>query len=220
MNPDDFRRLVAAGLNNEQIAIVMEVVEAAQDDARAAADAAMEASREKGRERWRRWDEKRRANVGQREQTLDDVSKHSRERVTRVEDKTSNLEIEPQKEERNALTREFDLFWAEYPNKVGKPKAKAAFSAARKRADAGSIIAGLRRYVATKPSDRAWLNPATFLNQDRWDDQPANVVPLARGSPALSMNDFLGAVIDQQERRNAGPDAEIEGYPPPARLVR
>lgn len=41
-----------------------------------------------------------------------------------------------------------------------------------------------------------------------------------RGSPApLTMNDFLGAVIDQQERRNAGPDAEIEGHSPAARAI-
>jgi hypothetical protein len=75
----------------------------------------------------------------------------------------------------------FDLFWEEYPEKVGKPAARLKFPAALKRA--GSIVVildGLRRYKQRKPPDRAWLNPATFLHQDRWLDQPA--AP-ARSSP-------------------------------------
>jgi uncharacterized protein YdaU (DUF1376 family) len=44
----------------------------------------------------------------------------------------------------------------------------------RKRGIAfAEILAGLERYIRTKPPDRAWLNPETFLNQERWTDQPA-----------------------------------------------
>ncbi len=39
-------------------------------------------------------------------------------------------------------------------------------------------------------------------------------------TPVLKMDDFLGTVIKQQERTDARPDTEIEGYPPPARIVR
>lgn len=67
-----------------------------------------------------------------------------------------------------------DLFWQAYPNKVGKPKALAKLDACRKRSVAfADIMAGLDRYIRTKPPDRAWLNPETFLNQERWTDQPA-----------------------------------------------
>lgn len=77
---------------------------------------------------------------------------------------------------------EFSDFWSIYPNKVGKRVAEAAFSKARKRADFETILAGLRRYVA-KTDDRPWCNPATWLNQDRWDDAPAEVPQSRSASP-------------------------------------
>lgn len=209
MSPDDFRRLVAAGLSNEQIAIVMEMFDEREEVRKASQ-----------RARWRKHQEnKKNANVSQREQTLANVPRGG---VTRVEDKTSNSEIEPQEEnkKRERALASFDEFWSVYPNKTGKPVAQKSYLKAIRTTEPSVILDGLRRYIASKPADRPWLNPSTFLNQERWADQPANVVPLARGSPGLSMNDFLGTVIDQQERRNAAADTEIEGYPPPARFVR
>ncbi|WP_129415928.1 hypothetical protein [Mesorhizobium sp. Pch-S] len=66
----------------------------------------------------------------------------------------------------------FDAFWSIYPNRVGKRDAEKAFLKAIKRADLETILTGLRGYVA-KTDDRPWCNPATWLNQDRWDDAPA-----------------------------------------------
>ena len=102
----------------------------------------------------------------------------------------------------------FEAMWELYPNKVGKPKAQAAFVKALNRAPADRIVAGLRRYVA-KTDDRPWCNLATWLNQDRWDDQPATVTPLARGSPAkftvpstADAFQFLGkSFADERSRR-------------------
>lgn len=69
---------------------------------------------------------------------------------------------------------EFDAeFWPRYPNKVGKSPAMAAFIAARRKAPLAAILGGLERYKATIPDGRQWLNPATFLNQERWNDEPA-----------------------------------------------
>lgn len=76
----------------------------------------------------------------------------------------------------------FEPFWAAYPHKVGKADAAKAFARAATRADLGTIMAGMQRYAA-KTDDRPWCNPATWLNQDRWTDEPAAVVPLARGQP-------------------------------------
>jgi hypothetical protein len=169
------RKLATLNLSAEQMAGVLEIMAESieADEARKAAQ----------RERTRRARERARtANVTL--QSRDCNSDDTRARVTRVEDKTSNSEIEPQNQERNALAREFDQFWAEYPNKVGKPKAKTSFAAARKRAGLDEILSGLRRYVAAKPADRAWLNPSTFLNQDRWADQPAPVSHAREGPPA------------------------------------
>lgn len=68
--------------------------------------------------------------------------------------------------------KQFDQFWSLYPHKVGKPVAEKAFFKALKRSTFEEIISGLRRYIA-KTDDRAWCNPSTFLNQDRWGDIPA-----------------------------------------------
>lgn len=77
-------------------------------------------------------------------------------------------------------TREiaFGRFWSIWPHKVGKPAAERAF--AKHSGDIDAIVAGVERYIRDKPPDREWLNPATFLNQERWKDQPAAA---ARASP-------------------------------------
>lgn len=193
--------MVAAGATPDMILVAVRATEAANEHA-------MEVSRNKTRARVAKWREKKVGNVTDGVVT---VTNGSRAGDARVEDITSNSKIEPKKEEQkeSALSREFDQFWTAYPNKVGKPKAREALAKARKVASLEAILSGLSRYVASKPADRAWLNPATFLNQERWADQPANVVPMARGSP-LSMVDFLGDVIETQEQRYAGPDPEIE----------
>ena len=75
----------------------------------------------------------------------------------------------------------FERFWMAWPNKTGKPTAVKAFFKVWREADA--IIAGVNRYIRDKPADRPWLNPSTFLNQGRWEDQPAPVAN-ARAGPA------------------------------------
>lgn len=84
MTPDDFRRLAAAGLNTEQIAIVMEMFHE-RDEARKADQ----------RARWRKSQEnKKNALVSSRELT---TANAPRAGATRVEDKPLPTEIEPPK---------------------------------------------------------------------------------------------------------------------------
>jgi hypothetical protein len=81
---------------------------------------------------------------------------------------------------------EFAIFWAEWPNKVGKPAAVKALAAARKRGTPFDVImAGVMAYIRDKPPDRSWMNPATFLNGNRWEDQPARTGTLltSHGTP-------------------------------------
>ena len=91
----------------------------------------------------------------------------------------ADTETERKKETRarGALpSADFETFWNAWPNKVGKPAAIKAFSAAQKRGSAlKPILSGIQRYIVDKPPDRPWLNPSTFLNQNRWEDQPAQV---------------------------------------------
>lgn len=210
MNPDDFRRLAAAGLTTEQIAIVMEMMER---DAKAVAEAE-EARKAKGRDRVAKWRvEHRNVTVISQKVTVPltgaDVP---------VSDKNSNLEIEPQKEEskKDARERAFDTFWAVYPHKIGKADAKQKFAAALAKIDADTLMAALRRYVA-KTDDRAWCNPATWLHQERWTDQPA-APPQARASPSR-LNPTLQSAHRLMDETNAVTPSEIEGNYPPPRLV-
>ena len=79
--------------------------------------------------------------------------------------------------EKRAIEAEFhETFWPAFPNKCGKPRALSAFLKARGRDSLENIMAGLNRYIDQKPPDRPWLNPTTFLNQERWNDQPAPIL--------------------------------------------
>ncbi len=68
----------------------------------------------------------------------------------------------------------FDVFWEPYPNKVGKEAAHKALDQVRKKrlVTWAALTLGLSRYIA-KTDDRPWCNPATWLHQGRWDDEPA-----------------------------------------------
>lgn len=102
-------------------------------------------------------------------------------------------------------------FWPVYPNKVGKPVARAAFLKALKKTDLGTIMDGLRAYVS-KTDDRAWCNPSTWLNQERWADAPAQAPrgssPPGQNGPVM-MADLTGALMRQMtDRRDDERDSE------------
>jgi hypothetical protein len=67
----------------------------------------------------------------------------------------------------------FEEFWSVYPRRVGKGEAKKAFRNALKRATAEEIIAGAKRYAASKPDPAYTKHPGPWLNADRWADEPA-----------------------------------------------
>jgi hypothetical protein len=75
---------------------------------------------------------------------------------------------------RETLDADFEIFWSAYPHQVGKPAALAAYRAARSSgAPHDEIVEGARRYGRSKPPDRQWLNPSSFLVEQRWLDRPA-----------------------------------------------
>ena len=74
----------------------------------------------------------------------------------------------------------FDDFWHAYPRKVGKQAAAKAFQAVSKVStrQAAAIVTAAQAYgasVAKWPKDRQEYvpHPATWLNQGRYDDDPA-----------------------------------------------
>ena len=90
-----------------------------------------------------------------------------------VSNNNSNDDIEIIDDE--VIITDFDRFWEEYPKKVGKKEAKRAFERAKKTTDAETMI----RAVIAQKSSGQWKrdngryipNPATWLNQGRWDDE-------------------------------------------------
>ena len=69
----------------------------------------------------------------------------------------------------------FEAFWDLYPRKVSKGHAVKAWGAATKRTEPPVIIEGLRRQLPAlgKLESRFIPHPATWLNGERWADQPA-----------------------------------------------
>ena len=65
----------------------------------------------------------------------------------------------------------FEEFWAVYPRKVAKGAARKAYRNALNRATVEEILAGAKRYSASKPEPQFTAHPATWLNADRWLDE-------------------------------------------------
>ena len=73
----------------------------------------------------------------------------------------------------------FDAWWFAYPHKVGKDEARRAYAKALKRSTAPELLAGAERYRDDPTRDPGYTaNPATWLNQGRWQDEaPARPAP-------------------------------------------
>jgi len=82
----------------------------------------------------------------------------------------------PKVASRETFQSEWDQFYARYPHKVGKQAALKAFAKVmRAGVPLARILSALDRYIAEKPPDRSWCNPATWLNEGRYDDEPAKL---------------------------------------------
>ena len=94
-----------------------------------------------------------------------------------------DVEPQPEKEKETApplpslptVDDWFDKFWQSYPRKIAKPKARASFAKAMKKASIEDIRAGLRRwktYWEQADDPEFTPHPTTWLNQERWNDEP------------------------------------------------
>jgi hypothetical protein len=82
---------------------------------------------------------------------------------------------EPDAPDTGKYPADFTAFWDIYPRRNGKGAACAAFIKAKKRATVTEIIDGATRLRddPNLPTDRSLIPmPSTWLNQDRWEDDP------------------------------------------------
>lgn len=85
----------------------------------------------------------------------------------------------------------FTAFWEVYPRKVAKPKALTAYQKALTRATAEQIMEGLSAwagYWQARNEPEYVPHPTTWLNQDRWNDEPPPVTPSRLGTLDLLSN--------------------------------
>jgi len=76
------------------------------------------------------------------------------------------------------IEREFEeIFWPKVVKKLAKADAVKAWAKARSKASLETIMDGLERYQASKQGEdiKFWVYPATFLNKERWADEPAPI---------------------------------------------
>jgi biotin operon repressor len=99
----------------------------------------------------------------------------------------------------------FDEFWSIYPLKREKPKARRAFEKATKRVGAiDRIIEGAVAYRDDPNRQDAYTKyPATWLNNDCWDDGP---LPSKRKESAVERAMKVTMMFQQQKEQR-----EIEG---------
>jgi hypothetical protein len=109
----------------------------------------------------------------------------------------------------------FDRFWAAYPRKEAKRKAEQAWRSAIKRAKPAVILDGLARFHF-RDDPQFIPHPATWLNQDRWADQPA--LPGARHLAVVAGgNGAEPSLTKAQIDEVLGPDY-WQPPPPPSEL--
>lgn len=86
----------------------------------------------------------------------------------------------------SAADRRFDSFWEAYPKKVGKDAARKSFD--KRRVD-DTLLASMVGAIEAQRASDLWVkdggqfipNPATWLNQGRWQDEVAGGASAASG---------------------------------------
>lgn len=92
-----------------------------------------------------------------------------------------------------------ERFWAAFPNKVGKADAMKAFDRASSKVTPEVLFPALTIY-ANKTDDRPFCNPSTWLNQERWLDQPAANNGNRTSNPRTSGVDAILTVATRKAR--------------------
>jgi hypothetical protein len=73
----------------------------------------------------------------------------------------------------------FEDFWDAYPRRISKGSAKRAWDKATLKEDAEKIIEAAKRFAKSREGQdpRYTPHPATWLNGERWSDQPETLGP-------------------------------------------
>lgn len=91
------------------------------------------------------------------------------------QNRIDKIRLDKIREDKTIEVDMFERWWAVYPKKVGKEAARKAF--AKVKVDAETLIAAVVKQKTseqwTREGGRYIPNPATWLNQGRWEDELA-----------------------------------------------
>lgn len=202
--------MVAAGATPQLIAIAVRAVEERDD-----AERARRAKRAEQKAKERAMSRDSRATVAMMSHDINatvaiDPSPEKELSPTPPIEKQTPSQSSLRSVSKSASAKAFDQFWKMWPNKVGKPVAQRAFAKVSDEIEA--IISGVERYIRDRPPDREWLNPATFLNQRRWEDAPAKTT---NGSRFAQPNPEKSVHAAAERIHQAAVAGELSFPPPP-----
>lgn len=141
-----------------------------------------------GTQRWRDWKNRKDAlkettllNDNQRDLLESNTTPTNCQQIANVEkeiEKEKEIEIDNniahQKVSGAVIMEQFDEFWKEYPRKKGKGDARKKFAKALTKTSFETIMEALKRVKKSKQWNKDGVDfvpyPATWLNQERWDD--------------------------------------------------
>ena len=130
------------------------------------------------------------------------VSKCEAEEGRRKKEVGSRIQEVEDTPQKPPLGERFDRFWASYPNKTGKQAALKTWSKLKPSAELTESILAAVEYQKTwdrwtKDGGRYIPNPATWLNQGRWEDEPPDSA--AHTAPTDGENYLMGINPDELE---------------------
>lgn len=107
----------------------------------------------------------------------------------------------------------FERFWAAYPRKVGKGDARKAFDRAIRKIEGPDppalLLAALERVKSTWTDSQFIPHPATWLNGERWNDEPLiQAVPNERHRPDQRQTAYL----DRLTAVDSAMEAAVQQY--------
>ena len=154
--------------------------------------------------------EKQRRNASKPNEAKPSQTKPNEAKPSQTSQKDKDKEKDNDKERIDTLTLKgsgispgespFDAFWRAYPRKTGKGDARNKFAKALTKTTFETIMTALERVKGSAQWQRDGgqyiPHPATWLNQERWDDDPSAAGGSADGGDNLR---HLAALFAEEE---------------------
>lgn len=154
--------------------------------------------------------EKQRRNASKPNEAKRSQTEPNEAKPSQISQKDKDKEKDNDKERIDTLTLKgsgispgespFDAFWRAYPRKTGKGDARNKFAKALTKTTFETIMTALERVKGSAQWQRDGgqyiPHPATWLNQERWDDDPSAAGGSADGGDNLR---HLAALFAEEE---------------------